>query len=60
VGRDWRTQLDQLVTGDGRTLGPYLKAEIIREFARLHLVMDQISRDGSDQGAGGRTAGRTN
>ncbi|MGY6250693.1 IS110 family RNA-guided transposase [Bosea thiooxidans] len=41
-GGDWRTQLDQLVTGDGRMLGPYLKAEIIREFARLHLVMDQI------------------
>lgn len=41
-GGNWRTQLDQLVTGDGRMLGTYLKAEIIREFARLHLVMDQI------------------
>jgi transposase len=41
-GGAWRTQLDQLQTGDGRLLGRYIKAEITREFERLHLVLGQI------------------
>ena len=41
-GGDWRAQLDQMQTGDGRRLGRYIKAEITREFERLHLVLDQI------------------
>jgi|SRR5579872_6926264 len=41
-GGDWRKQLDLLVTGDGRPLGRYLRAEISREFERLHLVLSQI------------------
>jgi transposase len=38
----WRAQLDSLHTGDGRPLGRYIKAEITREFERLHLVLDQV------------------
>lgn len=41
-GGVWRTQLDTLKTGDGRPLGRYIKAEITREFERLHLVLEQI------------------
>ena len=41
-GGRWRAQLDILETGDGRPLGRYIKAEITREFKRLHLVLDQI------------------
>lgn len=41
-GGAWREQLDRLETGDGRTLGRYIKAEITREFERLHLVLSQI------------------
>lgn len=36
-------QLDELVTGDGRRLGPRLKDEIRREIARLRLVMEQLA-----------------
>jgi len=41
-GGEWRVQLDLLQTGDGRPLGRYIKAELTREFERLHLVLDQI------------------
>jgi transposase len=40
-GSDWRAQLDGLRTGDGRSLGRFLKNEIAREFERLHLVLQQ-------------------
>jgi transposase len=41
-GGEWRAQLDVLQTGDGRSLGRYIKAELAREFERLHLVLKQI------------------
>jgi transposase len=34
-------RLDELVTGDGRRLGPRLKDEVRREIGRLRLVMEQ-------------------
>jgi transposase len=42
-GRDAIHQLDDLVTGDGRRLGPRLKDELRRELVRLRLVMDQLT-----------------
>jgi len=39
---NWRAHLDTLETGDGRPLGRHLKAEIVREFERLHLVLNQV------------------
>jgi transposase len=41
-GGSWREHLDTLETGDGRSLGRFIKAEITREFERLHLVLEQI------------------
>ena len=41
-GSAWREALDALVTGDGRALGPFLRAELAREFERLHLVLDHV------------------
>jgi transposase len=38
----WREALDAVVTGDGRPLGPFLCAELAREFERLHLVLDHM------------------
>jgi transposase len=35
-------RLEQLRTGDGRKLPPYLKAEIVRELQRLQLVLTMI------------------
>ena len=35
-------RLEQLRTGDGRKLPPYLKAEIVRELRRLELVLTMI------------------
>ena len=35
-------QLDQLVTGDGRPLGPRLKDELRREIGRLRVLIDQL------------------
>ena len=48
VGFDPRTRhapmrLADLVTGDGRRLGPRLREEIMREIARLWLVMEQLA-----------------
>ncbi len=41
---DWLDQLDDAPTGDGRTLGPALVAEIRREAERLSLVERQIKQ----------------
>jgi transposase len=41
--RDRRTQLDALVTGDGRPLPAYLKAQIGRELDRIELLLEQIN-----------------
>src|SRR5918911_2588012 len=41
--KDFRARLAGLRTGDGRPLGPRLKAEIIRELERLDLVLRQIA-----------------
>jgi transposase len=38
-GGAWREALEASQTGDGRPLGPFLRAEIAREFERLHLVL---------------------
>jgi transposase len=40
--RDRRRALEALRTGDGRPLGPNLKAQIGRELDRLELMLDQI------------------
>jgi transposase len=40
--RDRRKQLDELVTGDGRPLSVYLKAQIGRELDRIELLLEQI------------------
>ncbi len=40
--RDRRKRLDELVTGDGRPLPPYLKAQIARELDRIELLLTQI------------------
>lgn len=39
---DRRTRLDDLRTGDGRPLPPFIKAQISRELDRLELVIEQI------------------
>jgi transposase len=49
--RDRRKRLVELRTGDGRELGPHLKAQIERELDRLELLLKQIkaiedARDG--------------
>ncbi len=43
MGRDRRTRLDELRTGDGRPLPAQLKAEISRELDRIELVMTHLS-----------------
>lgn len=40
--RDRRERLEELRTGDGRTLPPHLKTQIGRELDRLELVLEQI------------------
>jgi transposase len=40
--RDRRKRLEELRTGDGRALGPNLKAQIARELDRLDLLLEQI------------------
>lgn len=40
--RDRRQRLDELKTGDGRSLPPHLKAQICRELDRLELLIEQI------------------
>ena len=41
--KDRRTRLDGLTTGDGRPLPRQLKAELLRELARIELVLLQIA-----------------
>lgn len=41
--KDFRHRFEGLRTGDGRPLGPRLKAEIIRELERIDLVLRQIA-----------------
>lgn len=41
-GGNWRSWLDQVKTGDGRRLGPFLVCELSRQYERLHLVIEQI------------------
>jgi transposase len=41
--KDFRERSENLRTGDGRPLGPRLKAEIIRELDRIDLVVRQIA-----------------
>ena len=41
--KDFRNRLEGLRTGDGRPLGPLLKAEIIRDLDRIDLVLHQIA-----------------
>jgi transposase len=42
LNRDRRPRLEDLRTGDGRPLPPFLKAQISRELDRLELVIEQI------------------
>ena len=56
VGFDPRTagaeqRLDEMVTGDGRSLGPRLKDEIRREIARLRVVIDQLKTVSAERDA---------
>jgi transposase len=39
--KDWRTRLDGLMTGDGRPLPGRLKAALLRELARIELLLQQ-------------------
>ena len=41
--RDRRKKLEQLRTGDGRDIGPHLKAQLLRELDRLELNLRQIA-----------------
>jgi transposase len=41
--RNRRARLDELRSGDGRPLGPHLKAQIGRELDRLELLLEQIA-----------------
>jgi transposase len=41
--KDFRARVEGLRTGDGRPLGPLMKAEIIRELDRIDLVLHQIA-----------------
>jgi transposase len=41
-GGSWRQWLDQVKTGDGRPLGPFLRRELTRQFERLELLTSQI------------------
>ncbi|WP_160987580.1 IS110 family transposase [Novosphingobium silvae] len=40
--RDRRERLDELRTGDGRSISPHLKAQIDRELDRFELLLEQI------------------
>jgi transposase len=49
VGADQR--LDELITGDGRLLGPRLGDEIRREIARLRIVIEQLKAVSAERDA---------
>jgi transposase len=56
LGKDRRTRLEALRTGDGRPLPARLRAELLREVERLELVQRQIAeveaeRDAAESGA---------
>lgn len=44
-------RLDELVTGDGRPLGPRLRDEIRREIVRLRIVIDQLKAVSAERDA---------
>jgi transposase len=50
-GGEWAKALGELRTGDGRELGGYLRAEIAREFERLHLVLRHMRALDADREA---------
>ena len=50
-GGEWAEALGGLKTGDGRELGGYLRAEIAREFERLHLVLRHMRALDADRQA---------
>jgi len=50
-GGAWAQALSELRTGDGRALGPYLRAELAREFERLHLVLQHMKALDADRQA---------
>src|SRR5665811_511865 len=49
--RNRRQRLDELKTGDGRTLPMHLKTQISRELDRLELLLDQIKRAEAERDA---------
>src|SRR5271167_4339336 len=49
--RDRRQRLEDLTTGDGRTLPTHLKIQISRELDRLELLLDQIKRAEAERDA---------
>ena len=49
--RDRRQRLDNLTTGDGRSLPMHLKNQISRELDRLELLLDQIKRAEAERDA---------
>ena len=57
--RDWREQLEQLHTADGRPLPPQLKAEIARECERLHHLRGQLKELAREDRARRRAAKRS-
>lgn len=50
-GGAWAQALSELRTGDGRALGLYLRAELAREFERLHLVLQHMKALDADRQA---------
>ena len=50
-GGEWVKALGEHRTGDGRELGGYLRAEIAREFERLHLVLRHMRALDADREA---------
>jgi transposase len=49
--RDRRQRLDELTTGDGRSLPMHLKTQITRELDRLELLLDQIKQAEAERDA---------
>jgi transposase len=49
--RDRRQRLDELTTGDGRSLPIHLKTQIGRELDRLELLLDHIKRAEAERDA---------
>lgn len=48
---DAEQRLDELITGDGRPLGPRLKDELRREIVRLRLVIGQLATVDAERNA---------